>query len=205
MRACPPPTTHHPHAHIHTSPLPPPAAKLAAELPIAAGFPLLFGSILYPCCGLAPALPRLARFLGVLTLEAAAASAIGLTLGAAAPTPDAAMAVGPPSMVVFIVFGGLYTASSAVPRWLRWVPKASLIARAFEALAVNEFAGAAFDAPLPGDAATGEQALRRVELAGGSVAAGARGLACIAAANYGATYLLLLRGKSRYARMLPPV
>lgn len=37
--------------------------------PPGALFPLLFGSIVYPVCGLNPSLTRFAKFLGILTLE----------------------------------------------------------------------------------------------------------------------------------------
>ncbi len=55
---------------------------------------------------------------------------------------------------------GYYVNSSGVPRALRWLPRASLIKHAFEALCVNEFRGLEFDASEPkaaGDARTGEQ------------------------------------------------
>jgi len=57
-------------------------------------------------------------------------------------------------------FTGLYVNSSGVPKALRWLPKASLIKHAFEALCVNEFKGLEFDASEPkaaGDALVGEQ------------------------------------------------
>ena len=49
---------------------------------------------------------RLAKFLGILTLESFTSSSIGLAVGSVAPSPDAAQAIGPAVMVVFIVFGG---------------------------------------------------------------------------------------------------
>lgn len=49
---------------------------------------------------------RFARFLGILTLESFVSSSIGLSVGALAPSPDAAQAIGPAVMVIFIVFGG---------------------------------------------------------------------------------------------------
>lgn len=61
---------------------------------------------------------------------------------------------------VLIRFAGYYVNSSSVPKVLRWLPRASLIQHAFEALCVNEFKGLDFEAsgPAPnGDALTGEQ------------------------------------------------
>jgi hypothetical protein len=43
-----------------------------------------------------------------VTVESSAASNMGLTVGAIATTTDAAMALGPSLMAVFIVFGGYY-------------------------------------------------------------------------------------------------
>ena len=55
---------------------------------------------------------------------------------------------------------GYYVNSSSVPKLLRWLPKASLIKHAFEALCVNEFRGLNFEPSArksSGDALTGEQ------------------------------------------------
>lgn len=46
---------------------------------------------------------RFLRFLGVLTLESFTASALGLSVGCVAPSPDAAQAIGPAVAVLFIV------------------------------------------------------------------------------------------------------
>lgn len=52
---------------------------------------------------------RLLKFLGVLTVEAFAASALGMLIGCVAKDGDAAMAIGPPVMTVFILFSGEWT------------------------------------------------------------------------------------------------
>jgi hypothetical protein len=44
-------------------------------------------------------------------------------VSAFAPTTEAAMAIGPAAMTLFIVFGGLYVNSNNVPAFLRWLPK----------------------------------------------------------------------------------
>ena len=53
------------------------AAKLVAELPVSAFFPLAFGSVVYPMTGLHPTLKRFATFCGLITLESFTSSAIG--------------------------------------------------------------------------------------------------------------------------------
>ena len=62
-------------------------------------FPLLFGLVAYPLCGLNPRPSRLLTYLGVLTLESFASSALGLAVGAMAPSTEAASAIGPAVMV----------------------------------------------------------------------------------------------------------
>lgn len=52
---------------------------------------------------------RMAKFLGVLTIEAFAASALGMVIGAIAKDEDAALALGPALMTVFILFSGTCT------------------------------------------------------------------------------------------------
>lgn len=70
---------------------------------------------------------RFGKFCGIVTVESFAASAMGLTVGAMVPSTEAAMAVGPSLMTVFIVFGGYYVNSDNTPLIFRWIPRVSLI------------------------------------------------------------------------------
>lgn len=72
-------------------------------------------------------LHRFLRLSGIVTVEAFAASAMGLTVGAIAPTSEAASALGPSIMTVFIVFGGYYVNEENTPLVFRWIPKVSMI------------------------------------------------------------------------------
>lgn len=121
------------------------ASKLAAELPVGSLFPMLFGAVVYPCTGLAPKPVKFVNFLAILVAESFAAQALGLTVGAAAPSTSAALAIGPAVMLVSIVFGGLFVNVEGVPKPLRWIPKTSLIKHAFEGACINEFTGLEFD------------------------------------------------------------
>ena len=176
-------------------------AKLAAELPVNAVFPALFGALVYPCAGLAPDLGRLFRFLGITTLESFTSSAIGMAIGAAMPTTQAALATGPAIMVVFIVFGGSWTSQDTVPFFLRWLPNVSLIKQAFEALCVNELHGLEFDATAPGDARDGEAALRRLGFSDSTVGAAIAQQARIMLANWGIAYCVLAANAPKYAQV----
>ncbi|EOY00906.1 ABC-2 type transporter family protein isoform 2 [Theobroma cacao] len=102
-------------------------SKLIAEIPVGAAFPLMFGAVLYPMTRLHPTLSRFGKFCGIVTVESFAASAMGLTVGAMVPTTEAAMALGPSLMTVFIVFGGYYVNADNTPIIFRWIPRASLI------------------------------------------------------------------------------
>jgi ABC-type multidrug transport system permease subunit len=176
-------------------------AKLAAELPVSAVFPALFGAMVYPCAGLAPGLGRLGRFMGICTLESFASSAIGMSISAAVPSTQAALATGPAIMVCFIVFGGSWTAQDTVPVFLRWIPNISLIKQAFEALCVNELSGQVFEASAPGDAPTGEAALRRLGFEESTLGAATAQQARIMLANWGLAYLILARRQPKYAQI----
>jgi ABC-type multidrug transport system ATPase subunit len=200
------------------------AAKLAAELPISALYPLAFGLVVYPATGLRATPRALASFLGVLTLESFSASALGLTVGAFAPTTEAAVAVGPALMLLHILFGGAYISKESVPGPLKALPGQSLIRQSYEALVVNEFRGleGGFDVPEagggdrggggPGGGAgggsgvmrTGEDALRFFGFADTTVA-GACGRQARILATYWWLCLCILRaGKPKFAALRRP-
>ncbi|CAM0878842.1 unnamed protein product [Alopecurus aequalis] len=180
------------------------SSKLLAEIPIGAVFPLIFGSILYPMAKLHPTLSRFAKFCGIVTVESFAASAMGLTVGAIAPTTEAAMALGPSLMTVFIVFGGYYVNPDNTPVIFRWIPKASLIRWAFQGLSINEFKGLQFEQQHSYDIQTGEQALERFSLDGIRIADTIVAQGRILLFWYWLTYLLLKKNRPRYQQLLPP-
>ncbi|XP_051222590.1 ABC transporter G family member 7 [Lolium perenne] len=180
------------------------SSKLLAEIPIGAAFPLIFGSILYPMAKLHPTISRFAKFCGIVTVESFAASAMGLTVGAIAPTTEAAMALGPSLMTVFIVFGGYYVNADNTPVIFRWIPKASLIRWAFQGLSINEFKGLQFEQQHSYDIQTGEQALERFSLGGIRIADTIAAQGRILLFWYWLTYLLLKKNRPRYQQLLPP-
>lgn len=139
-------------------------SKLLAELPINALFPNLFGFLLYKLTNLNNSPGRLRNFLGALTLESFTSSALGLAVGALTPTPEAALAVGPSLMTLFILFSGFYITSDNIPSALKWIEKISIIKWGFEALSVNEFKGAYFEAnnKMGANIKSGEDVLQRL-------------------------------------------
>lgn len=137
-------------------------SKLVAELPVGAFFPLAFGACVYPMTGLHPTLGHFARFCGILTLESFTSAAMGLAISSVAPSTEAAVAMGPAIMVLFIVFGGYYVNPDNVPIYFKWLNKCSLIKWAFQGLCVNEFTGLEFETSRPYDQKTGEDVLARL-------------------------------------------
>jgi hypothetical protein len=194
-------------------------SKLAAELPLNILFPCLSGTIIYKLCGLNPGEGKYLNFLKILTVESIAASSIGMAVGSFAPSVDAAVAISPSIMVIFIVFGGLFVVNT--PSYFQWMPKvkhkflfvckyspvtvylsdpylniqqASLIKWAYEALCVNEFTGLKLlpEAPRgPLAVSDGMQVLESLGFKESTIGAAMKGLGVIVAANYIFTYLSL--------------
>lgn len=179
-------------------------SKLLAEIPIGASFPLLFGAILYPMARLHPTISRFGKFCGIVTLESFAASAMGLTVGAMVPTTEAAMALGPSLMTVFIVFGGYYVNAENTPVVFRWIPQVSLIRWAFQGLCINEFSGLQFDHQQLFDVQSGEQALERLSFGGSNIRETIIAQSRILLFWYYTTYLLLEKNKPKYQTLEQP-
>ena len=184
------------------------ASKLAAELPIGALFPAIFGAVVYPCTGLAPDARKFVNFLGILVAESFAAQALGLTVGAVAPSTSAALAIGPAVMLVSIVFGGLFVNVDGVPRPLRWIPKTSLIKHAFEGACINELTGLEFDCGADGAARqrikTGEEVLRDLGAGNDTVRDTMINQGRVILAWWWASYRLLVRARPSYVDLRPP-
>ncbi|KAK4484182.1 hypothetical protein RD792_011403 [Penstemon davidsonii] len=179
-------------------------SKLLAEIPVGAAFPLLFGTILYPMSRLHPTISRFGKFCGIVTTESFAASAMGLTVGAMVPTTEAALALGPSLMTVFIVFGGYYVNAENTPIIFRWIPRISLIRWAFQGLCINEFSGLHFDHQNSFDVQSGEQALERLSFGGSRIKDTVIAQSRILLFWYYTTYLLLEKNKPKYQQLEPP-
>eukprot|EP00878_Enallax_costatus_P000531 GHUV01000626.1.p2 GENE.GHUV01000626.1~~GHUV01000626.1.p2 ORF type:complete len:325 (+),score=108.41 GHUV01000626.1:3181-4155(+) len=181
------------------------SAKLLAELPVSCIFPLVFGGVVYPFTGLNPKPAKFAKFLGILTLESFTAAALGLSVGAAAPNTDAAVAIGPAVMLVWIIFGGFYCNAENIPRVLRFLPKCSLIKHAFEALCINEFDGVEFELDEHGRGMkTGEDVLNWLSFGHTSIKKTLGSEGRILAFYYWLTYCILKAGKPKFQPVEAP-
>ena len=68
-------------------------SKVVAEAPISAAISALGGACLYPLVNLQPGADKFGKFVLTLVLEGFASGALGLLLGAVAPTTDTALAM----------------------------------------------------------------------------------------------------------------
>ena len=180
-------------------------SKLLVEIPVDAVFPVVFGLVLHRMAGLNVA--GRGALLGTLALQTAAASALGLSVGALSPSSEMALAVGPCVMVLSIMLGDESGAFAEIPESMTRVSHLSLIKWAFRGCLSSEFEGLRFDpladakrkgekkkarggggACLP----TGEHVLAEMGLptAGGARIA-AKAQAKLVAANALLTYLVL--------------
>lgn len=174
-------------------------SKLVAEMPVSAFFPLLFSLTVYPMAGLSGGLGKILRFTGITTLESFAAASYGLAIGALFSSTESALAVGPSSFTLQVVFGGLYITEENVPGWASWIPRISLIKHAYEGLCVNEFRGKEFKTKRPWDVKTGEQVLDRLTWSDSSVLKTCMSQGRILVFNYLLTYMILTLKKPRFA------
>lgn len=185
------------------------ASKLAAELPIGSLFPMLFGAVVYPCTGLSPNPVKFANFLGILVAESFAAQALGLTVGAAAPSTSAALAIGPAVMLVSIVFGGLFVNVDGVPKPLQWIPKTSLIKHAFEGACINELTGLEFDCGEDKNGTlrtkAGEDVLKELGAANDTLKETFVNQWRVVLMYWWMAYRIIKKKKPRYVKMVAPV
>jgi ABC-type multidrug transport system ATPase subunit len=168
-------------------------SKMLAEIPVSAAFPTLSAVIMYKLCGLNDTPGRLLTFVKILVVESMAATAFGMAVGSLAPSPEAAVAIAPALMVVFIVFGGLYVVNT--PNYLKYVPRASLIRWAYEALCVNEFKGLELKPEKrigPLSVSSGQQVLEGMGYGKSTVGYALKAQAMVIAANYLFTYVSLV-------------
>lgn len=179
------------------------ASKMCAEMPVSAFFPLVFSMSVYPMVGLSGGIARIARFMGLITLESFTAASYGLLVGAMFPNTETALAVGPASFVLQIVFGGLYITEKNVPRWASWIPRVSLIKHAYEGLCVNEFRGLEFETTRPWDVKKGEQVLQRLTWDESTVTKTSISQLRVLCFNYLATLLWLSLRKPRFEKLQP--
>ncbi len=128
---------------------------------------MVFGCIIYWLANLNP--NTFGPFLGILLLHSLAAISLGLLVSALSPSIEVANIVGPPVIIVLILFSGYYINIGSLPIVANLVPYISFIKWTFEALNVNEFVGETFTCKGTGGCyRTGEQVLEHLTFSGQS-------------------------------------
>jgi ABC-type multidrug transport system permease subunit len=105
-------------------------AKFLTELPLNVLPAFVFGCVVYWIVGLNS--DRFGEFLGICMLEALTGVSLGLAISAFAPNFEAANALGPPLVVIALVFGGFYINLDTLPIVANGLPYLSMIRWAFE-------------------------------------------------------------------------
>ena len=151
--------------------------------------------------GLNPDSSRVGIFIAVLCLESLTAITMGLFISAMSPTVDAANAIGPPLMIVSILFGGFYINIDSLPIVANWIPYISFVKWAFQALCINEFSGALFtcdDSPTGSCEKTGDAVVQRLGFGQASAGEAVFGLGMIIAGFFALAYTTLHYSKIHY-------
>mmetsp|Transcript_6090 Transcript_6090/g.9036 ORF Transcript_6090/g.9036 Transcript_6090/m.9036 type:complete len:609 (-) Transcript_6090:184-2010(-) len=177
-------------------------SKIAAETPLISVLSTLFGCVIYPLTGLQRNLSKFLVFIGVNVLNSLTASALGLLVGAVAPSSDTALALFPVIIILNVVFNGMNIQN--VPKVLRWLPNLSLVRWGFEGLAVNEFKGLSFkprNRPGPPNFLTGDDALDRFNLGQATVKKTVVAQSLILGGCYFSTYRALRNSRTNYAKI----
>lgn len=119
-------------------------AKNLSEFPIQIVPPFIFTVICYFMVGLRPDADKFFTFVALILLVNFTSQSLGLMIAAWAPNFQAANAISPLIIVIFMLFGGLFLNSSDVPDVLIWLKWLSYINYAYRSFSQNEFTGLKF-------------------------------------------------------------
>jgi ABC-type multidrug transport system ATPase subunit len=114
-------------------------SKYIAELPKLLPR-LFFCALVYNVVGFREGAEYFWTFVSIIICEALAAQALGIFMAASLPV-GAALALGPASITIFTLFGGIYLNVDSIPKGAGWIKYIDFIYYAFSALAANEFGG----------------------------------------------------------------
>ncbi len=129
------------------------------------------------------------------------AVSLGLAVSALVPNVEAANALGPPMVIIALIFGGFYINLSSLPIVANWIPYFSLIRWAFEALCINEFKGETFSCSGGNGEAcesTGEEVLARLSFDGHETNYAVFGLGMLLISFLSCAYIFLFLSKSKF-------
>jgi ABC-type multidrug transport system ATPase subunit len=138
-------------------------AKFIVELPLNILPATIFSCIIYFIVGLNKTV--FGYFILITIMTAVTAIALGMAISAAAPNIELALALGPPCIVIALLFGGFYINLDSLPIVANGIPYVSFLRWGFQALCTNEFSGETFECTsnIPGMCeTTGTQVLKRL-------------------------------------------
>ncbi|PNF26870.1 hypothetical protein B7P43_G16260 [Cryptotermes secundus] len=114
--------------------------KTLAEVPLFAALPAMFTCVAYYMVGLNPNILRFLIANCVVILVANAAVSFGYLISCVSTGVSMALAIGPPVIIPFLIFGGFFLNNSSVPAYLTWLSYLSWFKYGNEALLINQWA-----------------------------------------------------------------
>lgn len=114
--------------------------KTLAEVPVFAALPVIFTCVAYYMVGLNPNVFRFLTANIVVILVANVAVSFGYFISCVSTSVSMALAIGPPVIIPFLLFGGFFLNNSSVPVYLRWLSYLSWFKYGNEALLINQWA-----------------------------------------------------------------
>ncbi|KAJ1428243.1 ABC-2 type transporter-domain-containing protein [Ochromonadaceae sp. CCMP2298] len=156
-------------------------SRVIAELPGQIATTVVYCSVIYWSVGLNSLPTRFGIFVATVLLTTVCSMSIGLLISAWAPSATVASAVGPPVLIILLLFGGFYINTASLPPGSGWVRYLSLIYWGFQSLVVNEFEGETFQCDqnqLLGCQQTGEDVIASLSFQD-AVVAEALGFLCV--------------------------
>ena len=130
-------------ARMYT-PLPYFLSTFLVTLPLELAPGIIYGTVLYFMTALREGFSHYLVYIGVMLLENFAGIGLGMCLSASFNSVEMAPQLAPAFVILFLMFSGFFLNESNVPVFLIWLRELSFIRYAFQALCVNEFAGAEF-------------------------------------------------------------
>jgi len=177
-------------------------AKYFVELPLNALPALIYAIVVYWMVGLNP--HRFGYFILILMMEAIVGVSLGLAVSAIAPNTETALNLGPPCIIIALLFGGFYINVDSLPIVANWIPYMSFLKWTFEALCLNEFRGETFTCDGGPEGAclrTGEQVLERLSFGDDTINQACFGLGMVLLGFTASAIFFLDRSKATYIKL----
>ncbi|ESP04310.1 hypothetical protein LOTGIDRAFT_237415 [Lottia gigantea] len=124
--------------------------KSLAELPSFILLPVLFSAVVYWMVGLYSSAEAFLICTGYLILVALTAMSFGYLISTLTKSVNVALAIAPPILIPFMLFGGFFLNNSSVPDYFIWLEYISWFKYANEMISVNQWKRVGkIDCPIP--------------------------------------------------------